>query len=95
LEIGETPIDVFLDSDQFDLEKSRPAGLGDAIWGALFCLLADVEIRTRTGNAKGLQDALRAINRAGGTIEADWPLDRAIDDGAPFASVRASIFRVV
>jgi hypothetical protein len=55
---------------------------GRTYWGgALFCLLADVEIRKQTGTAKGLQDALRAINRAGGTIEADWPLDRAIEVG--------------
>ena len=32
--------------------------------GAMFCLLADIEIRKQTGNAKGLLDALRAINRA-------------------------------
>jgi hypothetical protein len=43
--------------------------------------MADVEIRKRTGNAKGLEDALRAINRAGGTIEADWPLERAFEIG--------------
>jgi uncharacterized OsmC-like protein len=55
---------------------------GRTYWGgALFCLQADVEIRKRTGNAKGLQDALRAINRAGGTIEAEWPLARALDIG--------------
>jgi hypothetical protein len=55
---------------------------GRTYWGgALFCLLADVEIRKRTGNVKGLQDALRAINRAGGTIEADWPLERAFEIG--------------
>jgi len=55
---------------------------GRTYWGgALFCLMADVEIRKRTGNAKGLQDALRAINRAGGTIEADWPLERALETG--------------
>jgi len=55
---------------------------GRTYWGgAIFCLLADIEIRKRTGNAKSLQDALRAINRAGGTIEADWPLDRAIEVG--------------
>jgi hypothetical protein len=29
----------------------------------------------------GLQDALRAINRAGGTIEAEWPLERALRIG--------------
>jgi len=55
---------------------------GRTYWGgALFCLMADVEIRKRTGNSKGLQDALRAINRAGGTIEADWPLERAFEIG--------------
>jgi hypothetical protein len=43
--------------------------------------MADVEIRKRTGNVKGLQDALRAINRAGGTIETDWPLERAFEIG--------------
>ncbi len=55
---------------------------GRTYWGgAIFCLLADIEIRKRTGNAKSLQDALRAINRVGGTIEAHWPLDRAIEIG--------------
>ena len=55
---------------------------GRTYWGgAMFCLLADVEIRKQTGNAKGLQDTLRAINRAGGTIEAGWPLERVIEVG--------------
>ena len=55
---------------------------GRTYWGgAIFCLLADVEIRKRTANAKSLQDALRAINRAGGTIEADWPLARVFEVG--------------
>jgi len=62
---------------------------GRTYWGgALFCFLADVEIRKRTGNTKGLEDALRAILAAGGTIESDWPLLKALrigDDaiGAP------------
>lgn len=50
--------------------------------GALFCLLADVGIRKRTGNTKGLEHAFRAINRAGGSIETDWPLSRALDIGS-------------
>jgi hypothetical protein len=55
---------------------------GRTYWGgALFCLMADVKIRKRTNNVKGLQDALRAINRAGGTIEANWPLERAFEIG--------------
>jgi len=49
--------------------------------GALFCLVADVDIRKRTGNSKGLRDALRAINRAGGTIDVDWSLERAFAIG--------------
>ena len=60
-----------------DMKKGLPApgdqGLdgtdswGRTYWGgAMFCLLADVEIRKRTNNAKGLEDALRAILRAGG-----------------------------
>ena len=54
---------------------------GRTYWGgATFCLLADVGIRKNTKNAKGLQDALRAINRAG-NIENDWLLKRALDIG--------------
>lgn len=39
---------------------------GRTYWGgALFCLLADLEIRRRTENRQGLQDALRAILATG------------------------------
>ena len=55
---------------------------GRTYWGgALFCLLADIEIRKRTHNTKGLEDALRAILNAGGTIESDWQLTRALRIG--------------
>jgi hypothetical protein len=55
---------------------------GRTYWGgALFCLLADIEIRKRTGNKKGLEDAFRAILKAGGTIESEWPLTRALEIG--------------
>jgi len=55
---------------------------GRIYWGgAIFCLLADVEIRKRTANRFGLEHALRAIVRAGGTIESDWKLERAIKIG--------------
>jgi hypothetical protein len=55
---------------------------GRTYWGgAIFCLLAEVEIRKRTANAKGLPDAMRAITAAGGTIVADWPLERALEIG--------------
>jgi hypothetical protein len=55
---------------------------GRTYWGgAQFCLMADVEIRKQSGNRKGLQDALRAIVNAGGTIDQDWPLTRALTIG--------------
>ena len=55
---------------------------GRTYWGgALFCLVADVEIRKETKNKKGLQDALRAIVAAGGTIDQDWPIERAFEVG--------------
>ncbi len=55
---------------------------GRTYWGgALFCLLADIGIRKATKNVRGLQDAFRAINRAGGNIESEWPLERAFELG--------------
>jgi hypothetical protein len=70
------------------LPKEGDAGLdrthtwGRTYWGgALFCLLADVEIHQRTHNRKGLEDALRGILAAGGNITEDWPLERALRVG--------------
>ena len=55
---------------------------GRTYWGgAQFCLLADVTIREQTHNRKGLQDALRGIVAAGGTIDQDWPIRRALAAG--------------
>ncbi|MFZ3215327.1 MAG: hypothetical protein WA192_04630 [Candidatus Acidiferrales bacterium] len=55
---------------------------GRTYWGgALFCLLADVEIHRETGNRKGLQDALRGILNAGGDIRQDWELEKALRIG--------------
>jgi hypothetical protein len=55
---------------------------GRTYWGgALFCLVADVEIRKETKNRKGLEDALRAVVAAGGTIDHDWPIERAFEIG--------------
>ncbi len=55
---------------------------GRTYWGgALFCLVADVGIRRETANRKGLQDALRAIVAAGGTIDQDWDLPKALEIG--------------
>ena len=55
---------------------------GRVYWGgALFCLLADVEIRAQTGNARSLDDALRAIVADGGDIAVQWTLERVFDVG--------------
>ena len=55
---------------------------GRTYWGgALFCLVADVEIRRETHNRKGLRDALRAIVDHGGTINHNWELPRALAIG--------------
>jgi hypothetical protein len=52
---------------------------GRTYWGgAIFCLLADVRIRERTKNQKGLEDALRGINRGGGNITEDWDIGKAL-----------------
>jgi hypothetical protein len=55
---------------------------GRTYWGgALFCFVADVEIRKQTHNEKGLQDALRGILNAGGDITHDWELTQALKIG--------------
>jgi hypothetical protein len=52
---------------------------GRKYWGgAMFCLLADLEIRKRTGNRLGLQDAMRGVIAAGGNHERDWPIGRVL-----------------
>jgi hypothetical protein len=48
---------------------------GRTYWGgALFCLLADIQIRERTQNRLGLQDALRALVDEGLTMETEAPI---------------------
>ena len=79
-----------------DLVRDMPKGLpqvgdegldhthtwGRTYWGgALFCFVADIEIRRQTQNKKGLQDALRGILNAGGDIRHDWPLADALKAG--------------
>jgi hypothetical protein len=55
---------------------------GRTYWGgAMFCLLADVDIRRRTELRFGLQHALRAILRESGGLTADWPIERVLRTG--------------
>jgi hypothetical protein len=80
----------------FELVRDMPQGLpqvgdrgldrthtwGRTYWGgALFCLLADIEIRRQTNNAKGLEHALRGILDAGGDIRTQWSLEDALRTG--------------
>jgi hypothetical protein len=52
---------------------------GRKYWGgAMFCLLADIEIRKATGNKLGLQDAMSGVIAAGGNHEQDWPIERVL-----------------
>ena len=53
---------------------------GRTYWGgALFYLRADLLIRQRTGNRYGLENSLRAILDAGGSIDRDWTVDQVLD----------------
>lgn len=55
---------------------------GRTYWGgALFCLMADVGIRQATKNRLGLQDALRGIVAAGGTMNHEWTIEHALGTG--------------
>jgi hypothetical protein len=78
------------------LVRGMPHGLPDAgdkgldatptwgriYWGgALFCLVADIEIRQHTHNRLALRDALRAIVRAGATTEKSMALRDVLEIG--------------
>ena len=69
-------------------EPGDPGGLdnnhswGMTYWGgAMFWLLADVQIREETNNKLGLQDAMRAILDADGDIRHDWPIQHVLEVG--------------
>jgi len=65
-----------------DLGLDHTPTWGRIYWGgALFCLLADIEIRKRTANRLGLQHALRGILHDGGNIQSIWPLTVALEQG--------------
>jgi hypothetical protein len=80
----------------FELVRDLPQGLpgpddqgldrthtwADTYWGgALYCFLADIEIRQATQNRKGLQDALRGILNAGGDIRKSWDMEKTLTAG--------------
>jgi len=78
-----------------DRGLDRTPTWGRTYWGgAMFCLLADVDIRKQTGNRSGLQQALRAILAAGGNHEQEWPVTRifAMADKATGTTVLADLY---
>ena len=91
-QIGQHPVDqVWRDMVRFmpqGLPRDGDQGLdhtrtwGRTYWGgALFWLLADVQIREQTQNRRGVQDALRGILNAGGTLDHEWPIERVLEAG--------------
>jgi hypothetical protein len=60
---------------------------GAAAWtrtywgGALFVMLADLQIRERTEGRRSIDDALRALVRSGGSIADEWTIERVLDTG--------------
>jgi hypothetical protein len=62
--------------------------------GALFCLLADLEIRERTADRRGLEHALAAIANASIGIDEHWPIERvtAVGDAATGTTVLADLY---
>jgi hypothetical protein len=65
-----------------DRGLDRTPTWGRTYWGGvMFCLMADVEIRKRTGNKAGLQQSLRGIVAAGGNMEQVWPVERIFKVG--------------
>lgn len=84
------------------LPKERDRGLdltstwGRTYWGgAMFWFVTDIEIRSRTRGRKGLEDVLRAIVAAGGTIGRRWDVERviAVGDGVAGAPVLRQLYR--
>jgi hypothetical protein len=84
--------------------EPRPGGQGldqtqtwaSTYWGgALFCMMADIQIREATSDRKGLQDALRGILTAGGSIAVSWSVSRvmATGDRATGTTVLTDLYR--
>ncbi|HZD95615.1 MAG TPA: hypothetical protein VE133_15235 [Candidatus Sulfotelmatobacter sp.] len=104
--VGLMPLDELWRTWIRDMPKGEP-GSGDegldnthtwgrTYWGgAMFCLVADVRIRERTGNRKGLQDALRGILNGGGNINEDWEIGKALalGDKATGTTVLQSLYK--
>ena len=104
-QMGEFPVAAMWKQFILNMPKGEPEagdqGLdhtptwGRTYWGgAMFCLLADVQIRERTANRKGLRDALRAILNRGGVIDQDWSIEKtfSVGDSATGTEVLQSLY---
>lgn len=85
---------------QSEPERSSDLGLdGNGSWaqtywgGAMFWLLADVQIRKATAGRSSLQTALRAVLAQGGNLTQEWPFAKVIrlGDRATKTSVLARL----
>lgn len=68
---------------------------GRTYWGgALFWMVADVELRKQTGNRKSLRDAVRGILAAGGNGRVDWSTARVVEvaDAATGTTVLGDLY---
>ncbi len=71
---------------------------GRTYWGgALFCLVADVAIRERTGGARSLDDLVRATVATGADVEMRWDIERLLDvgDHATGTTVLRDLYRTM
>ena len=69
------------------LENTRT--WGRTYWGgALFCLMADVELRESSGNQYSLDDVLLAIGKTGASDEDYWPIERVLEVAEHATSTR-------
>jgi hypothetical protein len=68
--------------DRGDRGLDQTPTWGRTYWGgAMFCLYSDVEIRRRTNNQKGLEDAMRAILEKNGNIQTEAELTDLLATG--------------
>ncbi len=68
---------------------------GRTYWGgAMFCLLADVQLLTLSDGKAGLQQALQGVLAAGGNHAVAWPVQRILDtaDAAVGQRTLASLY---
>jgi hypothetical protein len=96
---GDLPASTVWSGLQAGLPKGLPAagdqGLdrthtwGRTYWGgALFCFVADLQIREKTDNRRSLQDALRGTLEAGGNLSVHWEMDRFVRTADQATGVR-------